>query len=79
MGFLNSFLNASAKGVSALSNYGREMQQLRDKYASYSDSRLVSICRDHGVFGSSSTERTVAFSILKERHGEDGVREMLHR
>ena len=79
MGFLSSLLNASAKGVTALANYGHEMQELRDKFASYSDSRLVSICRDQGLFGSKSTERTVAFSILKERHGEDGVREMFRR
>ena len=79
MGFLNSLLNAGAKAGTALANYGHEIQNLRSKYVSYSDSRLISIIRDSGVFGSSSTERTVAFTILKERHGEDGVRELLRR
>lgn len=55
----------------------QNMQRCRSEYQSYSDSRLISIARGEGIFGSKFSEKTAAFAVLKERYGEEGAKEKI--
>ena len=55
----------------------QNMQRCRSEYQSYSDSRLISIARGEGIFGSKFSEKTAAIAVLKERYGEDGAKEKI--
>ena len=55
----------------------QDMQRYRDEYASYPDSKLISIARGEGVFGSKFTEKSVAYAILKDRYGEEEAKEKI--
>lgn len=54
-----------------------DMQRFRSEYASYSDSRLISIARGEGLLGNKFTEKAAALAVLKERYGEEGAKEKI--
>ena len=74
MGLLgNVFKFVKSEVVSSL----QDMQRYRDEYASYPDSKLISIARGEGVFGSKFTEKSAAYATLKDRYGEEGAKEKI--
>lgn len=61
--------------TNSINEKANEIRQLRDKYESMSDDELIRIANSDGVFGKSSTEKGVAFSILKSRgHDAESLR-----
>lgn len=76
MGFFGDMLKSAGK---SMMEAGAEMQRKKLEYASYSDSRLASICKSDGMFGSSTMEKGIAWGILKERHGDYGAKEIVQR
>ena len=54
-----------------------DMARFRSEYASYSDSKLISIARGEGIFGSKFTEKAAALAVLKDRYGEEGAKEKI--
>lgn len=71
---------AAVSAARTMAETGREMNQLKMEYMSYSDARLVSIARGEGLFGSGPMQKMVAMNVLKERHGaEEAARMMLRK
>lgn len=76
MGFFGSMFASAGK---AMVDGMRDMKQFREEYSGYSDSRLVSIARGEGIFGSRFTEKAAALAVLSERYGGETAREMIRR
>lgn len=74
--FVGSAIKSAA---SEILQESQNVQRLRVEYASYSDSRLISIVRGEGMFGNKVSEKTAAFAALKDRYGEEGVREKIRQ
>ena len=74
MGLFGNFLKGVAQGAMSAAN---DMQHFRSEYSSYSDSRLISIARGEGIFGSKFTEKAAALAVLKDRYGEEGAKEKI--
>lgn len=79
MGLFGSIMSglgkAAVSAAHSVAETGREMNQLKMEYMSYSDSRLVSLWRNT----SSLMVKTVAYAELKSRHGEETAKEMIRR
>jgi len=74
MGFFGDMLKSAGQGIM---EGAQNMQKCRSEYQSYSDSRLISIARGEGIFGSKFTEKAAALAVLKERYGEEGAKEKI--
>jgi len=59
--------NVGAQAVNSLNERANEIRQLREKYKSMDDEKLVDILKSDGLFSSSSTEKGAALSELKSR------------
>lgn len=77
MNFWKFVGRAIKSAASEILNEAQNVQRLRGEYASYSDSRLISIVRGEGMFGNKVSEKTAAYAVLKDRYGEEGVREKI--
>jgi len=76
MGFFGDMLKEAGKSIMEA---GAEMKRKKAEYESYSDSRLVSICKSSGMFGNSDMEKGLAFGILKSRYGAEGAKDLIQR
>jgi hypothetical protein len=74
MGFFGDMFKGAMKDAMKGLN---DMARFRSEYASYSDSKLISIARGEGIFGSKFTEKAVALAVLKDRYGEEGAKEKI--
>lgn len=79
MGFWDSLGGVMKEAGKQMAEGAQNIQRCRNEYASYSDSKLVSIINDNGFFGSSSSERLAAMAVLKDRHGTEGAKELIRR
>lgn len=79
MGFFDTLKMIGKEAGKAVMDSANEMKELRIKFSSYPDERLVSIWRGDGMLGSSFAEKSAALAVLKERHGEEGTKEILRR
>lgn len=70
MGFLGSAWkfakNAGTMVAGAIEKQANEVREIRQEYEAKSDEELIRILKDTGTFGKSSTQRGVAFGILKK-------------
>lgn len=74
MGFwdgLGGVLKAAGEGFM---ESGREYAQLKMEYRSYSDDRLARLW-----WTGKYSEKTAAYTVLKERHGVEGAKELINR
>ena len=72
MGFWDSLGGALKDAGKGIMDSGREYQSNKMKYESYSDGRLIDLCKSGGF-----TEKTAAYAVLKERYGEEGAKEKI--
>lgn len=67
MGLWDVAKNIGTSVANSVAEKANEIRQLRDEYESMDDDELIRIANSDGFFGKSSTEKGVAFSILKSR------------
>ncbi|MDP8078996.1 hypothetical protein [Phocoenobacter skyensis] len=67
MGFFDSASSVLKSVANSAAEYNAEMQVLKEKMQSKSSSELREIIKDEGFFGSTRKEKTMAYSVLKER------------
>lgn len=79
MGFWKLVGSAAKSLGSGLLEEVQNLSRLRAEYAEYSDSRLISIARGEGIFGSKTSEKAAAYAVLKDRYGEEGAREKIRQ
>ena len=72
MGFWDSLGGALKDAGKGIMDAGREMQSNKAEYGSYSDDRLVRLCKNGGF-----TEKCAALAVLKDRYGEEGAKERI--
>ena len=77
MGFWDSLGGVMKEAGKQMAEGVQNAQRCRTEYQSYPDSRLISIARGEGLFGSKFSEKAAALAVLKERYGEEGAREKL--
>lgn len=67
MSLWNMAKNIGTSIANTAAEKANEIRQISEKYESKSDSDLIGIVNSDGFLGSSSTEKGVAFRILKSR------------
>lgn len=75
MSFWETAKNVGTSVANSVAEKANEVRQFRDKCESMSDEELIRIANSDGFFGSSSTEKGVAFNILRSRgYGPDDLK-----
>lgn len=67
MSFWDVAKSVGTSVANSINEKANEIRKTRDEYEAMSDRELISIANSDGFFGNSSTEKGVAFSILKSR------------
>ena len=75
MGLWDVAKNIGTSVANSVAEKANEIRKLRDEYESMNDDDLIKIANSDGFFGKTSTEKGVAFSILKSRgHTADDLK-----
>lgn len=67
MGFWDVAKNVGTVVVNGIEEKANEIRELKEKYSMMDDNELIRIVKSDGFFSNSSTEKSVAFNVLKER------------
>ena len=67
MGYWDTIKDVAKIGLDSINAYNVEMQELKQQMRQKSSDELKRIIRDDVFLGSSKKEKTMAYSVLKER------------